>query len=87
MLENLEDIMFDLVPSDIQKMKKLKVRDVNMASFTKRIYIFLLSLFEGNQDPELINDIQSFLDPIVLIKRLIFIYKNIVKKPRLNVIK
>jgi len=35
----------------------LKVSDINMASFTKRIYVFVLSLFEGNQDLNLVNTV------------------------------
>ena len=31
----------------VKDMDTLKVRHVMMASFTKRIYIFILSLFEG----------------------------------------
>jgi len=38
-------------------MNILRVRDVNMASFTKRIYIFLTSLFEGSEDLDLMEKI------------------------------
>ena len=55
-LENLEDIMFDLV-KDNEHMNILRIRDIDMASFTKRIYIFLTSMFEGSEDPELIEKV------------------------------
>ena len=80
MLENIEDIMFDLVPIDFKSFSILRVRDMNMASFTKRLYVFLISLFEGSSDPHLLKKVENFIDPEILIKRLIFIYNTAIKE-------
>ena len=82
-LEILEDLMLSLIPYNDDAMYILRARDVAMGSYTKRIYIFLLSMFEGSDDPELLEKIQSFIDPLVLFKRLMFIYKNVVSETKL----
>jgi len=74
--------MLSLVPIDEEAMYILRVRDVAMGSYTKRIYIFLLSMFEGSDDIELLEKIQSFIDPLVLFKRLMYIYKNVVSESK-----
>lgn len=49
--------MLSLVPYNEIAMYTLRARDVAMGSFTKRIYIFLLSMFEGSDDPELLEKV------------------------------
>lgn len=50
-LEYLEDVIFKIVPPDdahnINNLDTLRIQDLDLSSFTKRIYIFILSLFEG----------------------------------------
>lgn len=78
-LQNLEDIMFDITDRDY----KLKIEDLRMACFTKRIVVFLLSIFEGSQDDHVLNQVINFVNPIILLRRLEFIYNNIVRlKPK-----
>ena len=43
-LENLEDLLYDLV-KDIDT---LRIKHLKMSSFTTRVFIFFLSLFEGS---------------------------------------
>lgn len=50
-----------------------------MASFTYRIIIFLLSIFEGSSDENVIKQVENFVNPVILLRRLEFIYMNIVK--------
>jgi len=49
--------MLSLVPYNEKAMFTLKVHDVSIGSYTKRIYLFLLSMFEGSDDPELLEKI------------------------------
>lgn len=74
-LENLEDLMFELIKDD----EILEIHHFKLVPFTKRIYIFILSLFEGNKDSLIINKIENHLNPSLLLKRLKFIYKYIIK--------
>ena len=76
----------------VKDMDTQKVRHVMMASFTKRIYVFILSLFEGiyinfnifigNPDKNIIYKIENYLNPMILLKRLKFIYQFCIKMER-----
>ena len=44
----------------VKDMNTLKIKHAMMAEFTIKIYIFILSLFEGNQDKNIINKIESY---------------------------
>ena len=78
--------MFDLIRKTEKSFDILEVSDLEKASFTKRIYIFLVSLFEGSEDPSILYKVQNFIDPIVLLKRLMFIYNNINKYDRKKIL-
>ena len=49
--------MLSLVPYNEKAMFTLKAQDVSIGSYTKRIYLFLLSMFEGSDDHELLETI------------------------------
>jgi len=49
--------MLSLVPYNEKAMFTLKAHDVSIGSYTKKIYLFLLSMFEGSDDHELLETI------------------------------
>ena len=68
--------MFELIKDDSDS---FNISHLKLVPFTKRIYIFILSLFEGNQDIDIIDKIENYLNPSLLLKRLKYIYKYIIK--------
>jgi len=72
--------MFNMIKdcgtSDIHS---LTIAHLTLAPFTKKIYLFIISLFEGSQDDTIIQRILNYLNPTLLLKRLKFIYKYIIK--------
>lgn len=85
-LENLEDLIFEFSEESYNS-KTVRLKDLRKSSFTKRIYIFLLSLFEGiDKDQPIIDKVQNFLQPQALFKRLMYIY-TVLLNPKISNIK
>ena len=53
---------------------------------TKLIYIFISSLFESNPDSYILDKVEMYLKPQLLIKRLMYLYENIIKNDKQRVI-
>lgn len=75
-LECIEDLMFEVIA---HSKSQISVENIMFATFTKRIYVFLLSLFEANKDEYIIAKIGQYINPEFLLSRLEFIYWNIIK--------
>lgn len=66
LVENLDDILDLAIIKNSEK----------FSAFTNKIIILLLALFEGNQDPFVINKIASYVTPEQMFKRISFIYQR-----------
>ena len=53
-----------------------------MSGFTKRIYVFLLALFEGTSDNYVLDRTENYLNCHVMLQRLIYIYYNVMRLSR-----
>lgn len=63
----------------------LTKHDIDMSGFTKRIYILLLALAEGNKDQYLLQKIGNFLNPKLLLKRLVFLHQCVNKTKKAEI--
>lgn len=43
-------------------------------------------MIEGTNDPKILEKVQSYINPAILLKRLHYIYRNIIRETRVNVL-
>jgi hypothetical protein len=58
-----------------------------MSGFTKRLFILLLALFEGNKDDYIIMRVGNYLSADILYKRIEFIYWEVIRRNRKELIR
>ncbi len=50
---------------------------LSLSNLTKKLFMFILSLFEGNEDEYIVNKVSAYISPNILYERLEYLYWNI----------